>query len=85
VHQIAAQENREAWQNRHSTNSAGLFSQFTATQTIDVTNEVQVQEDEISVLDDTLPSPQHHSTPLVCKNKRKIDELENPRPSTSKR
>jgi hypothetical protein len=54
-------------------------------QTIDVTNEVQVQEDEISVLDDTLPSPQHHSTPLIFKNKRKIDELENPQPSTSKR
>jgi hypothetical protein len=69
---MAAQENRLARQKKGTLqNSAGLFAQFTATQTIDVENEVEV-DDGIAVLDTTLPSPENHSTPLV-QNKRKGD------------
>lgn len=85
VYQIEAQDNRVAWQKKGTLqNSAGLFSQFTDTQNIDVTNEVEVGEDGISVLDSTLPSPLHHSTPLVRSNKRR-SKYQNLPLSTSKR
>jgi len=67
-----------------SSTSAGLFSQFTATQTIEVGSEIELEEDGIAVLEATLPSPENHSTPLVVTNKRKSN-YENLQLSTSKR
>jgi hypothetical protein len=82
---MAAQENRVARQKKGTLqNSAGLFSQFTATQTIEVGSEIELEEDGIAVLEATLPSPENHSTPLVVTNKRKSN-YENLQLSTSKR
>lgn len=76
-YQIAAQENRVARQRKGSlNNSAGLFSQFSASQTVEVSGEVDVGEDEIAVLDDTLPSPRNHSTPILPKKRKTGSEIQ---------
>ncbi|XP_059474485.1 uncharacterized protein LOC132196089 [Neocloeon triangulifer] len=86
IYQAAAEENKAAWKKKGNLkNSAGLFAQFTpAGKKLEVSEEVEIREEGISVLDSTLPSPQHHSTPLAQRTKRK-SECESSQVNTDKR